>query len=276
MLYNLLCMSNISVAKESIRITEEGYYVTPSGEVRLPKIDYGRVVVISPEEGEKLISRPFPEEDKLRAGVIKVINADSYRAASQYKYPLVMNFANAHNPGGGFLMGANAQEEALCRCSTLYASITSEQAKEMYKYNNSHMSSVESDYMLISPNVIVFRNEFLELLPTPFQVGVVTIPAPNRRGAAMLAGEKKIAETFMRRIRILLRAAEKYGYTELVLGAWGCGAFGNPPEKVAEYFRKVLVDEGYGRMFNEVCFAIFGPEDGRNITAFRKVLDGNK
>ena len=92
----------------------------------------------------------------------------------------------------------------------------------------------------------------------------------------MLAGEKKIAETFMRRIRIMLRAAEKYGYTELVLGAWGCGAFGNPPEKVAEYFRKILVDEGYGRMFNEVCFAIFGPEDGRNITAFRKVLDGDK
>ena len=270
-------MSNISVAKESIKITSEGVYTIPSGgTVRLPEIDFTSVIVISPEEGGKLLSEGIPGDTAGRKGVIKVINADSYRAASQYNNPLVMNFANAHNPGGGFLMGANAQEEALCRCSTLYASITSEQAKEMYKYNNSHMSSVESDYMLISPNVIVFRNEFLELLPTPFQVGVVTIPAPNRRGAAMLAGEKKIAETFKRRIRIMLRAAEKYGYTELVLGAWGCGAFGNPPEKVAEYFRKILVDEGYGRMFNEVCFAIFGPEDGRNITAFRKVLDGDK
>ena len=267
-------MSNISVAKETMKITEEGKYITPSGEVCLPRIDYKRVVVISPEEGGKLLTRRMPDSDEIRPGNIKVINADSYRAASQYVYPLVMNFANAHNPGGGFLMGANAQEEALCRCSTLYASITSDEAGEMYKYNNSHMSSVESDYMLLSPNVIVFRDEFLELLPTPFQVGVITIPAPNKRGAALLTGEKKIAETFLRRIRIMLRVAEKYGYKEVVLGAWGCGAFGNPPEKVAEYFRTVLVDEGYREFFDEICFAIFGREDGRNITAFRKVLTG--
>lgn len=269
-------MSNISVAKESIKITSEGVYTIPSGgTVRLPEIDFTSVIVISPEEGGKLLSEDLPDGSN-RRGIIKVINADSYRAASQYNNPLVMNFANAHNPGGGFLMGANAQEEALCRCSTLYASITSDAAKEMYKYNNSHMSSVESDYMLISPDVVVFRNEFLELLPIPFQVGVVTVPAPNRRGAAMLTGKKKIAETFTRRIRIMLRAAEKYGYKDVVLGAWGCGAFGNDAEEVAGYFRTVLVDEGYGRMFDEVCFAIYGREDGRNITAFRKVLDGDK
>lgn len=95
---------------------------------------------------------------------VSVINADSFQAARQYENPLVMNFANAHNPGGGFKLGANAQEEALCRCSTLYASITSKEASKMYLYNNTHLSTVESDYMLYSPDVCVFRDEQYELL----------------------------------------------------------------------------------------------------------------
>jgi uncharacterized protein (TIGR02452 family) len=180
-----------------------------------------------------------------------------------------MNFANAHNPGGGFKLGANAQEEALCRCSTLYASITSKEAGVMYSYNNTHVSRVESDYMLISPNVAVFRDKDLSLLEKPVVMGVVTVPAPNRYGAAMLASSKMIEETFIRRIRILLRAAMKNGYKTLVLGAWGCGAFGNRPDDVASYFRTVIEDEGLGRAFDEICFAIYGSEDGKNITAFR-------
>ena len=59
----------------------------------------------------------------------------------------------------------------------------------------------------------------------------------------------------------------------LVLGAWGCGAFGNKPDEVSEYFRKVIADEGYGRFFDNICFAVYGKEDGRNIQAFRKTFE---
>lgn len=145
----------------------------------------------------------------------------------------------------------------------------------MYKYNNTHLSNVESDYMLLSPNVCIFRNEHLELLEKPVMSSVITIPAPNRFGAAMFATGKKIAETMTRRIRIMLRIAAKNGYKNLVLGAWGCGAFGNKPTEVAQYFKKVIVDEEYGRCFDEICFAIYGKPDGRNITEFRRVL-GNE
>ena len=139
----------------------------------------------------------------------------------------------------------------------------------MYRHNNTHMSSVESDYMLISPNVVVFRDKDLSLIETPMVMGVVTAPAPNRRGAAMFATGQTIEDTFIRRIRIMLRAAAVNGYKDLVLGAWGCGAFGNRPEVVAGYFKRVIVEEELGRAFDEICFAIYGSENGKNITAFR-------
>ena len=71
----------------------------------------------------------------------------------------------------------------------------------------------------------------------------------------------------------MCRAAIEQGYKTMVLGAWGCGAFGNKPEKVSEYFKQVLIDEGHGNYFDEICFAIYGSEDGKNITAFRDTFN---
>ncbi len=264
-------MNNIATAKESIKITRDRHYTLNGREVVLPDGDFTAAEVISPEEGTRLTAREIPEGTMC---AVTVTTEDSFQAARRYQSPCVMNFANAHHPGGGFLLGANAQEEALCRCSTLYASISSETAAKMYRFNNTHVSTVESDYMLYSPNVCVFRNERCELIEEPFIVSVITVPAPNRFGAAMLASEKTVRETMLRRIRIVLAAAAAHGNRELVLGAWGCGAFGNDPQKVAAYFRQVIADEGFGRSFSEICFAIYGSPDSRNYTAFRSQLLG--
>ena len=70
----------------------------------------------------------------------------------------------------------------------------------------------------------------------------------------------------------MLRAAAERGYRDLVLGAWGCGAFGNKPEEVAGYFRQVILEEKEGAAFDTICFAIYGSENGKNITAFREVF----
>ena len=78
-----------------------------------------------------------------------------------------------------------------------------------------------------------------------------------------------IDETMKRRIRIMLHIAMKKGYKNLILGAWGCGAFGHDPAVVSEYFRSILIDEGYRECFKNICFAIYGPEDSANYTAFR-------
>lgn len=263
-------MNNVSIANQTITITNQKQYTVSGKVVHLPEYDYKTVVTYTPEDGAELLHWDVSEAFQDKMCKISVVNADSFQAARKYDKPFVMNFANAHNPGGGFKLGANAQEEALCRCSTLYASITSKEASKMYLYNNTHLSSVESDYMLYSPNVCVFRDEKCELLEETFMVSVITLPAPNRFGAAMFATNRDIEETMTRRIRIMLRIAAKNGHKNLVLGAWGCGAFGNKPEDVSNYFKKVLIDEEYGRCFDEVCFAIYGRTDGKNIRVFRE------
>lgn len=265
-------MNNIKVAKETMAITDTGTYEVSGRKVVFNKKEHTGVIVYSPGDGDMLIKKDMSNIMRDRVCNIRVVNADSFEAARDMDNPYVMNFANAHNPGGGFKLGANAQEEALCRCSTLYASISSEKASEMYRYNNTHLSRVESDYMLLSENVLVFRNADLELLEEPFMVSVITVPAPNRRGAAVLASSKLIEETMIRRIKIVLRIAADNGYRNLVLGAWGCGAFGNKPQDVAGYFKHVIIDEGYGYFFDEIRFAIYGSEDGRNISEFRRTF----
>ncbi|MBR1771045.1 MAG: TIGR02452 family protein [Lachnospiraceae bacterium] len=265
-------MNNIEIAKQTMKITKEKAYEISGKRIDLPEMDFRAVEVFSPKAGKDLLAWDISEKFGERMCRISVVNEDSFQAARRFEKPFVMNFANAHTPGGGFLLGANAQEEALCRCSTLYASITSKAASEMYVYNNTRLASVESDYMLLSPQVCVFRNERYELSEPEkiFQTAVITIPAPNRFGAAIMASGKLIEETMVRRIRIMLRIAAKKGYRNLILGAWGCGAFGNKPGDVSGYFQKVLIEEEYGRCFDEVCFAIYGSTDGKNITAFRE------
>ena len=262
-------MNNISIANETLKIIKNGGYDLNGKEVKFPEGSYSAVWVYSPE---RLASVTLPDLEKEELCRFEVINADSFEAAKKYEYPLVMNFANSHVPGGGFKLGATAQEEALCRNSTLYASIGGEAAKEMYSYNIKHFSPVDSDYLLISPEVWVFRAPNGEKLETPYKTAVITTPAPNKRGAAAFTSQAKIDDVMLHRTRLMLKAAAENKFKTLVLGAWGCGAFGHDPIKVSGYFKQVLVDEGFGTYFDTVCFAIYGKTDGKNYTAFNNIF----
>lgn len=263
-------MNNITIANETIKITENGFYELNGKRIDIVG-DSRAVEVISPQKGAELIEKLIISGDEMCS--ITVTKEDSFSAAGRFERPFVMNFANAHKAGGGFRLGANAQEEALCRCSTLYASITSAEAKKMYLYNNTHISPVESDYMLYSPEVCVFRDNKCEPMEQPFMTSVITVPAPNRRGAAIFASNKKIAETMTRRIRILLAVAAEHGHKNIILGAWGCGAFGNKSEDVAGYFRKVIIDEGFGKLFKNICFAIYSGGSDKKYNIFKNTFE---
>ncbi|MBC9713838.1 TIGR02452 family protein [Streptomyces sp. TRM66268-LWL] len=176
----------------------------------------------------------------------------------------VLNFASARNPGGGFLNGAQAQEEALCRASALYTCLR--EAPEFYAYHREHRDAFYTDRVVHAPAVPVFRDDSGKLLEEPYRVGFLTSPAPNagvirrsrpdeahRIGAALAARAERVLET-----------AVAHGYRHLVLGAWGCGVFQNDPAQVAGAFRELLT--GGGRFAGHFERVVFGVLDRQGST----------
>lgn len=168
---------------------------------------------------------------------------------------LCLNFASAKNPGGGFLGGSQAQEEALCRASALYLTINPQQ--EYYQVNRTCGTCLYTDYMIYSPGVPVFRDDRDELLQQPFEVSVITSPAVNAGALANSQPEQlpKLQSVMRQRIEKLLTVAVLHGYSRLVLGAWGCGVFRNEPAEIASLFHDALTGR-FARAFEEVAFGV--------------------
>ena len=136
----------------------------------------------------------YPALPKKRFRVVKN-SFNQYRtfeAAQIYKkkFPkykiAVLNFASATNVGGGVTIGSKAQEESLCRCSTLYPVLKTENnLKNFYEYHRERRDETYTDRLIFTPNILVFKtDEYLpKLLPEKdwFQVDVITCAAPNLR-----------------------------------------------------------------------------------------------
>lgn len=181
---------------------------------------------------------------------------DSISAAEQLYKPLVINFANSFYPGGGFTFGARGQEEDLCCRSTLYASLLSKPATlSFYTPPKYEVANMGSEQILFSPYVCVFRNKQFRLLAKPFYISVCSIATPIKN-----AKEENITQYFLdyimkNRLRRLFNNAPKYGFNALILGAWGCGAFGHSPQVISNYFYELLMEENYISKFNRIVFA---------------------
>lgn len=182
----------------------------------------------------------------------------------------VLNFASAKNPGGGFLGGAQAQEESLARSSSLYLSI--DQMQEMYNFNRSRRTYVYSDYMIYSEDVVFFRNDEMELVQ-PYKVDVLTSPAVNV--SAMLQNNRselsKVRDAMLQRMDKMLALFVEQGVKHVVLGAWGCGVFRNDPKDMAEYFAHFLTGEGkYAHAFEQVRFSVLDSK-GKTFEQFKQL-----
>ncbi|MFG2120356.1 TIGR02452 family protein [Streptomyces sp. NPDC048710] len=178
----------------------------------------------------------------------------------------VLNFASARNPGGGYLNGAQAQEEALCRASALYTCLLG--AREYYDHHRAHRDPLYTDRVIHTPAVPVFRDDRGRLLPEPYLAGFLTAAAPNagvvRRTAPERVGELPAALT--RRAERVLETAAAHGYRRLVLGAWGCGVFRNDPAQVAGAFRALLGPGGrFARAFEHVVFGVLDRTPGATV-----------
>ncbi|MDA0567944.1 TIGR02452 family protein [Streptomonospora sp. S1-112] len=166
-----------------------------------------------------------------------------------------LNFASARNPGGGVANGARAQEESLARSSALYDSLV--RCPEFYAHHRAHRELLYSDRVVYSPGVPVYRRDDGSWLPEPVPVAFLTAAAPNRRMIErnQTHDAHRIGAALTRRARAVLAVAADRGHTRLVLGAWGCGVFGNDPAEVAAAFAAHLHGE-YAGVFVQAVFAI--------------------
>ena len=206
-------------------------------------------------------------------------------AAQQYKGKkvAVLNFANAISPGGGVVNGAIAQEECICRCSSLYVNLIQENLiEDFYKiheqeYRKGNLPYGSNDDCIYTPNVAVFKSdeEFPKLLLEEewMYVDVITCAAPCLIGCSIL--EDKLRKIHRNRIRRILNIAKSEGEEVLILGAFGCGAFQNPVEIVAEEMVRAVKD--YQNYFETVEFAVYCSErDRRNFEVFQSIVGRNK
>ena len=182
----------------------------------------------------------------------------------------ILNFANGFIPGGGVLDGCTAQEETLCRQSSLYLCLTNQ--PDMYKYNRKNSDiHICSDYMIYSPGVVFFRDDEYELV-YPVRNHVITSAAVDLRGVEITQDIlRKTHDIMKKRIRIILQIGVRTQASVLILGAFGCGAFLNPPEDISQIFKELLYDEFYGMYFDKIVFPIYGKrgEPNPNYDAFK-------
>ena len=250
-----------TAAKEVLLAINRGYYKAGDNNVSIADS------VAKSTSNSRLYS-PWDLESlakKERIGIspfVEVIDATTQQAAQAYSGNseiALLNFASARNPGGGFLGGAKAQEEDLCRCSTLYATLLPHTA--YYETNRKQSSLLYTDYAIFSPKVLFFktsgRSEFLE---NPFYCSVITAPAPNSRPYLERKGDKQsLEECFERRWANVLEIAIDNSASVLLLGAWGCGAFGGDPHMAARTAKNAISRRANG--LQRIVFAI--PNNGK-------------
>lgn len=178
----------------------------------------------------------------------------------------VLNFASYKNPGGGFLNGSKAQEECLCQESFLYNVLESFE-DDFYYWNRDHLNkSLYLNRALYSPDVIFFQEE------NSVSCDVITCAAPNKHAAQKYSkvSDKENSDVLKLRIKFILDIAKENQVDTLILGAYGCGVFGQLPMEVAFIFKDYFRTD-YEGCFKKVVFAI---PDGKNnnYVTFRKVF----
>ncbi len=268
---------NIQMLEDTLRIFNAGEYNKDEKNIRikLSKKQMEECYVYLPENIACIAScKDFKHVRKIGRMGVGCQNIDSFSMAQlQYEHfghifsnkeeknVLVLNFANPVNPGGGVRRGAHAQEEDLCRKSSLLFSLESHPAQEYYEYNRSLHTYLGSDAIILTPNVEIIKDVNGNLLDESVIVSVMTCAAPMITYGIEGLSEEEYQEMFFKRICGMLKCAAYWGYKVLVLGAFGCGAFGNDAKIVSDLFHKALKEFDYDGMaakdfFYRIDFAV--------------------
>jgi len=207
---------------------------------------------------------PEPAHEQSTIEVLAQNTVDAVYAAEGKV--MVLDFASFTNPGGGYANGAFAQEEAICSESNLY-NILVELKKDFYDANRTYQrGGLYTSRAIYLTDVAFTRNGVLK------KADVIVMAAPNRRFALQnKRSEKECDADMRRRVIAVMELAAAEGCDTLVLGAFGCGVFGNDATMVANLFKEWL--DAHPGQFERVVFPVPG---GPNLDAFREVFGVEK
>lgn len=225
---------------------------------------------------------------------IKVINKDAFDAAISMMAsdsdtpgaanqpstrPAVLNHASDTSPGGGWINGAMAQEEALCYRSSLSLSLH----KQYYPFG-ALQGIYTRDVVIIRSSVgdghkLIDASEPADQLPVVSVLSVAALRGPDTVRASgdqrVVFAKKEDRITTKNKMMLVLRMAASRGHDRLVLGALGCGAFRNPVHEIVECWKEVFeAQEFSGGWWKEVCFAVMDKTNAGIFDAFEKTLGG--
>lgn len=274
--------------EDLIKIFENTVWMCDTNQKLMDKIKNSMAYnkLISEKNADDILQNLTHETGK-EAEII-VSKKRSFEAASAYrgKHISVLNFASATNPGGGVTKGASAQEECLCRVSTLYKCISASEITEAFHKKHwralktGEMDSFYNDDCIQTCNVTVFKSDTAKTVLLPekdwFDVDVISCAAPNLRRMSQHdkqwkknVTDQELLDIYKKRINRVLDIA-RYAKSEVViLGAFGCGAFANPPELVAKAMHASIDEHKYD--FETIELAVYCPlRDTSNYEVFAK------
>ena len=242
---------------------------------------------ISEKSVVNIIAQPKTDKAKIViSGKRSLEAAEEY--AKQGKKVCVLNFASATNPGGGVVNGSSAQEECICRCTTLYPCLNNDDLwTSFYGPHRKAANPLYNNDCIYTPDVCVFKSDINSPEPLPrdewWKVNILTCAAPNLRERPSnpmnpRSGYKQAKVTLTElealltsRIKRIFEVAVANENEVLILGAFGCGAFRNPPDIVAKVFYNVMQDFlGY---LDTIEYAIYHTErEVANYESFQKAM----
>ncbi|CAF0966829.1 unnamed protein product [Adineta ricciae] len=298
----VLHLLRVTVMLNTIAILRKQKYVVDGQEVTL---NLQRLKTIGYDHRSKLLDGKTIMQTELKipyeSTTVHVVMEDCLvvyeKLVSQGHKPLLLNMANATSPGGGYRKGDGAQEENLFRRSDYYQSLDFEIANkdrsEPLFCNEKGACKKPTGYRGFYPmelfgaiytsGITVFRQREKEEgyaymakpLTNVCSVAMAAYRDPTLNKNSML--EDKFAVNTHKKIESIFAIGHQHGHNCLVLSAFGCGAFKNPPEHIALLFKSVITQ--YAGYFHEIYFAIIDDHNSKgkinpdgNFAPFHKCL----
>lgn len=253
----------LQIWKQTEKILQQGSYKNSLNKTQNIQAAANRAVYNTEIKGKNIQSisdfKPYVSSNN-QPTEISIWNKDAIEVAIELSKKgnniVLLNPANASTPGGGYLTGARAMEEDICRRSALAYCLDTRHGKqlnEFYPFSNPNQ-------VIYSRDVPIFRSgrdDNYALLEEVSNISIISSAAININSAfikTVLSDQVFYEETMIKIYNQLLAAAEQ-GHDSIVLTAFGCGAFCNPPEKIAAMYQ-IIIQKYFKGVFKKIVFAI--------------------